>query len=160
MATPREPKPEWVAALRALEGCADADIYFNALLHRWMFRMRGADGIFREQAWGWFRNPATGQEIKPDPVTGLRPFRELDDTAMGEAIRNLESSYLANRYDGAGTTRREVERRMRFNADLQQAKYDQLGGAFADMVYERARRIRGAAQVPVLIDLSPQRGKS
>jgi len=157
MATPREPKPEWVAALKALCG-AESDLRFNETVGRWEFLLPSGDGIPRSQFWGRFYRERHGKRVAllPDPETGLHAFRELDDDAMREALDNLARTFVGNPHDGAGTTRREVERRMRFNADLQQAKYDQAGEAFADMVYERARRIRGAAQVPVLIDLSPK----
>lgn len=142
----REPKAAWLAALRALEGCADAELRWNLSVGRWEFILRGADGIPRSQFYGWFHRPV-------DPVTGMHPFRELDDEGMREVIRNLERSYLANRWDGAGTTGREVRRRVRFNRELLVGKYRAAGEAFADMAAERGHRLRGAAliHVPVYI---------
>lgn len=84
-----------------------------------------------------------------DNVTGMYPFRELDDAAMREAIANLESTFIGNRYDGAGTTRKEVLRRYRFNEQVKQDGYRRAGEAFADMAAERARRIRGAPLIHV-----------
>lgn len=149
----REPKPEWVAALRALDGCAQADIRFNPAVGRWEFLLPGADQVVRSQFWCWFRDPQTNAPIPPDPVTGLGPFRELDDDAMREALHNLEVSFVGNRHDGAGSARKEVLRRVRFNRDLQQAKYRAAGEAFADLAAERARRLRGAPLIHVPVHL-------
>lgn len=147
----RAPKPEWVAALRRLEGCSDATIRFNHAVWRWEFILPGADGIPRSQFWGWFYEIRNGQRVPatPDPETGMYAFRELDDEGMREALANLEKTYIANPWDGAGTTRKEVLRRYRFNEALRQRKFDAAGQAFADMAGERARRIRGAPQVAV-----------
>jgi hypothetical protein len=149
---PREPKPEWVAALKALCG-AESDLRFNETAGRWEFVLPSADGISRSQFWGWFYQPR-GQErlpLEPDPETGLHAFRDLDDATMREALANLERTFIGNRHDGAGTTRREVERRMAFNADLLRGKYRRAGEAFADLVHERARRLRGAPLVQILL---------
>jgi hypothetical protein len=144
----REPKPEWVAALKALCG-AESELRWNDTVGRWEFRLLSADGVIRSQFWAWFFNPRTGERLEPDPVTGLLPFRDLDDDAMGEALRNLERTFIGNRQDGAGTTRREMERRIGFNRELQHGKYREAGEAFADMAAERGRRIRGAAMIHV-----------
>jgi hypothetical protein len=148
----REPRPEWVAALRALCG-AESDLRWNDTVGRWEFRLLSADGVLRSQFWAWFFHPTTGERLEADPVTGLLPFRELDDEAMGEALRNLERTFIGNRQDGAGTTRREMERRIRFNRDHMRRKYQEAGEAFADLAAERGRRIRGAPliHVPVTI---------
>lgn len=147
----REAKPEWIAALRGLEGCGDADIRWNESVGRFEFILPGADGIPRSQFWGQFWTWHHGERINtvPDPVTGLFPFRDLDDAGMREALANLERTYVANRWDGSGTTQREVMKRHRFNMDLRQRKFDAAGAAFADMAAERSRRIRGAPQVAV-----------
>jgi len=148
----RTPKPEWIAQLRHLEGCAEADIRWNVAVARWEIVLPSADGQPRSQFWGWFRD-ANGRRIPPDPTTGLHPFRDLDDAAMRELIANLEASYIGNPYNGAGTTRREVMRRWRFNRDHQAKQYHVAGALFADMAAERGRRLRGAPliQVPVTI---------
>ncbi len=135
-------KDAWVSALRRLEGCSDAEILWNEAAHRWEFRLRGADGVFRSQFWGWF-----SQRI--DPTTGLHPFRELDDQAMEEALRNLERTYIANRFDGAGTTDKAVRRNIRFNTEHQRSFYRDAGTLFADMAADRGKRLRGALQVSV-----------
>lgn len=146
----REPRAAWVAALRRLEGCEDATIEWNAVAHRWAFNIRGADGVMRAQMWGRFDLPV-------DPVTGLHPFRDLDDAAMREAIANLERTFVGNRFDGAGTTRKEVLRRVRFNRDHLQRQYRAAGEAFADMAAERAHRLRGAPIIHVPVTLTGQR---
>lgn len=156
----REPRPEWVAALKATCG-AESELRWNATVGRWEFLLLSADGLLRSQFWGWFFDPQTGVRLEPDPVTGLLPFRDLDDDAMREALRNLERSFIGNRHDGAGTTRREMDNRLRFNRDHLRRKYQLAGEAFADMALERARRIRGGAliHVPVTIGKhTPTRG--
>lgn len=147
----RVPKPEWIAALRRLEGCADATIRFNEQVWRWEFVLPGADGKPRSQFWGKFTEMRHGRRVPatPDPESGMYAFRELDDDGMREALANLERTYVANRWDGAGTVRKEVLRRHRFNEAVRQQKYDAAGQAFADMAGERARRIRGAPQIVV-----------
>lgn len=148
----REPRPHWLAMLRALEGCAEADIRYNEEVGRWEFILPSADGKMRSQFWGVFHD-ARGRWVPPDPVTGLHPFRELDDQGMREAIASLERTYVANRHDGAGSTRREVRRRMAHNAAVQRAQYRAAGELFADMVMDRGRRLRGGALIQVPITL-------
>lgn len=152
---PREPTPEWVAALKALCG-AEADLRFNETAGRWEFILPSADGILRSQFWGRFWRPGKNGEripLKPDPETGLHAFRELDDAGMAEALQNLERTFIGNPFDGAGTTRREIERRIAFNEEHRRRKYRAAGEAFADMVHERQYRLRGVPliHVPVTI---------
>lgn len=158
----REPKPEWVAALKALCG-AESELRWNDAVGRWEFILSSADGVPRSQFWGWFYRPgANGARtpITPDPVTGLFPFRDLSDHAMAEALDNLDRTFIGNPYDGAGTTKREVMRRYRFNRDQKQRHYRTLGEAFADMASERAARLRGAVSEPVLTNLKQRRPKA
>jgi hypothetical protein len=133
----REPKAAWIRALQALPGCADDTIRWNAALGRWEFVMKGADGVPRSQFWGDFRRPV-------DPVTGLHPFRELDDAAMQEAIANLQKTFVANPHDGAGSTQAEVLRRMDANRAEGRKRWKQGGEWFAEMAAERGHRLRGA----------------
>ena len=145
----RVPKPCWVRALRALTGFEQDDIRYNETLGRWEFVLTCGDGVPRSQFWCVYKNPLTGEPIKPDPATGLQPFRELDDEAMRDALKNLESTFVANPFDGAGSTRKEVMKRIKENRDAGQRRYKQGGYAFADMVNDRAKRLRGAIRVPV-----------
>jgi hypothetical protein len=149
----REVRPEWIAALKAVDG--GAELRWNSTVGRWEFILSSADGVPRSQFWGWFYRIERGKRVPttPDPVTGLYPFRDLDDDAMREAIDNLTRSFIGNPFDGAGTTRREVMRRYRYNRELQSQKYREAGEAFADMAAERGRRLRGAPliHVPVTI---------
>lgn len=146
----RTPKPSWVRALRALTGYERDDIRWNEALGRWEFLLTCADGVARSQFWGHFAQPV-------DPVSGLHPFRELDDAGMQEALRNLTRTFVGNPYDGAGTPRKEIERRQRFNETHRRAKYLEAGHLFADMVAERGKRLRGAVQVEVPVTLTPRR---
>src|SRR5690242_15778613 len=122
----REPKDSWVRALRELPGCSDDTIRWNEAVGRWEFVMRGADGIPRSQFWGDFRRPV-------DETTGLYPFRDLDDAAMQEAIANLQKTFVGNPYDGAGTTRKEVKRRMDANRAEGLKRWKKGGEMFAEM---------------------------
>lgn len=143
----REPKSSWVAALRALTGNEKDDIRFNEALSRWEFMLTSADGVMRSQFWCQFQNPMTGDPIPPDPMTGLAPFRELDDVSMVEALANLEKTYVGNTFDGAGTTYKQVEANIESNRERGRQKWKEGGQAFADMTTDvggRGRRLRGA----------------
>lgn len=142
----RTARPEWIIALRRLEGCSAADIRWNDTLGRWEFVLDGADGVPRSQFYGWFNQPV-------DPVSGLHPFRDLDDAGMREVLASLERTYVGNRHDGAGTTRREVARRYRFNREHMRKQYRAAGEAFADMAAERGHRLRGAPIIHVPIHI-------
>ena len=94
-----------------------------------------ADGITRSQFWGHF-----GQAI--DPISGLHPYRELDDVAMLDALDNLERTFVANAFDGAGTTTKEVLQRMEYNAEVDRQRYKQGGENFAYLAAHEGRRPR------------------
>ena len=143
----REPKHSWVRALRALTGNEGDDIRFNEALGRWEFMLTSADGIIRSQFWCQFKNPLTGEQIPPDPFTGLAPFRELTDENMIEVLANLESTFVGNPYDGGGTTRKEVWKRIKENRAEGRKRWEQGGKDFADMTVNvggRGARLRGA----------------
>lgn len=138
----REPKPLWVHALRALTGNELDDIRWNEAVGRWEFMLTSADGIQRSQFWGHF-------DQDPDTFTGLHPFRELDDDGMRQALSNLECTFVGNAFDGAGTTRKEVAKRIEDNRVEGQKRWKQGGIDFGDMVNDRAKRLRGALQLSV-----------
>ncbi len=131
----REPKPSWVRALRTLTGNESDDIRFNEALGRWEFLLMSADGVSRSQFWGRFDQTV-------DPLSGLHPYRELDDVTMIEALANLEKTFVANPHDGAGTPADEVWRRMEHNADVDRYRYKQGGEAFAYLAAHEGRRPR------------------
>ena len=149
----RQPKPSWVRALRALTGFEQDDIRYNETLSRWEFVLTCGDGVPRSQFWGVYKNPLNGMPVTPDPMTGLHPFRELDDDAMRDALKNLESTFVANPFDGAGSTREEVMKRIEENRAEGQRRYKQGGDDFADMVNDRAKRLRGATSMRVLTNI-------
>ncbi len=149
----REPKPSWVRALRALTGFEQDDIRYNETLSRWEFILTSADGVPRSQFWGLYKNPLTGMPVTPDPMTGLHPFRELDDEAMRDALKNLEMTFVANPFDGAGSTKKEVMKRIEENRAEGQRRYRQGGENFADLVNDHAKRLRGATSVGVLTNI-------
>jgi len=155
------PKPEWLAALKALDD--KADLRFNSTVGRWEFLLSSADGVVRSQFWCHFTatrqerytDPYTGRTYEHtvpdrDPVTGLMPFRDLDDDGFTEALRNLERSFVGNPYDGAGTTRREVRRRYEYNERLKQARWKQQGEDYADYIWDHRRQIRDAGAGPLI----------
>ena len=137
-----KPKAAWVRALRALTGNGGDDIRFNEVLGRWEFLLTSADGIVRSQFWCHFDLPV-------DPFTGLAPARELDDHGMVEALANLERTFVANTFDGAGTTRKQVQENIEFNRVEGQKRWKKGGEDFADMVNDRAKSLRGAMQISV-----------
>lgn len=150
-------KPEWLARLHEVD--PQADLRFNALVGRWEFILTSADGKMRSQFWGRFyvqKLDGTRTPLPPDPETGLHEYRDLDDAAIEEVCDNLERTFIGNRHDGAGTTRREVLRRYRYNKELARRHYKQLGEEWADRFVDRLPRMRGTPQVGVLIDLSPK----
>lgn len=138
----RDAKHEWIVALRALTGQEGDTIRWNMEVGRWEFVLTEADGVKRSQFWGWFNRPI-------DRVSGLYPFRDLDDDALLEALGNLERTFVANRHDGAGSNRREVLKRMRYNRELKRRQFKTAGEAFADMAAERGHRLRGAPLIHV-----------
>jgi len=146
----REPKTAWTKALRLLTGCETDTVRYNEEVNRWEFVLMSGDGISRSQFWGWFRNPFTGQPLEPDDLTGMYPFRELDDDGMIEALANLEKTFVGNPHDGHTTTGRstathkEVRKRMAFNRDEGVRRWKQGGEDFAAMAAERGHRLRGA----------------
>lgn len=145
----REPKPEWITALRQLTGQEADTIRYNPTAHRWEFVLAGADGKPQSQFWGVFNDPVTGAKLEPDEVTGLYAFRELDDAGMREALHNLTVTFVANPFDGAGTVRRQALQRMRRNRAERKRQLAEAGAAWADMFVDRHRRIRGAVQLAV-----------
>jgi len=135
------PKPEWVAALRALDD--KADLRWNEVAGRWEFILTSADGVPRSQFWEWFDQPR-------DPATGRHPYRPLDDTQMRVALANLERTFVGNPYDGAGTTAREVRRRWQFNQTLLAQRYRAAGEHFADFLWDHRRQLRDAGAGPLV----------
>ena len=136
----RQPKKKWVEALRALTGQESDDIRYNEDVSRWEFVLMSGDGIPRSQFWGRFDLPV-------DPVSGLHPYRSLDDASMLEALHNLQKTFVGNPYDGAGSTFKEVSKRLKWNKDESRKRYLQSGMDFADMAAERGHRLRGATMV-------------
>ncbi len=136
----RKPKTKWVVALRALTGNERDDIRFNEALGRWEFLLTSADGVVRSQFWGAFDQPI-------DPFSGLHPYLELNDDGMRVALKNMESTFVGNPFDGSGTTKKEVAKRIKLNHEEGNRRYRQAGEDFADMTINvggRGARIRGA----------------
>lgn len=129
------PVPEdFVAQLRATFG-AGHDVRWNEAVSRWEIISPSADGKPCSQFWGWFYDPVTRQRLEPDPVTGLLPFRDLDATAQGEILRNMEASFIGHPEEG-GSWHQRYRTRTRFNQALHRAKVRQRAVNFADMIHE------------------------
>jgi hypothetical protein len=141
-------KPEWLAALRALDD--KADLKFNYVVNRWQFDLSHADGVLRSQFWGDFSKPR-------DPVTGLHPYRELTDDTMREAITNLERTFVGNPYDGHGTVQRQAGRAYFANKRLQEARWQKRGEDFANYLWDHRRQIRDAGTGPLVTVLEEVR---
>jgi len=156
-----EPKAEWLQRLRQLDD--KADLRFNYEANRWEFILTCADGKPRSQFWcqfdakRWERytDPITGVTVEQqvpdrDPVTGMMPYRELNDREFAVAIANLEKSFVANPFDGAGTTRKEMLRRYHWNKAHTAKLFREAGEQFADFVWDHRRQIRDAGAGPLV----------
>jgi hypothetical protein len=134
-------KPEWLAALRAVDD--KADLRFNTAVNRWEFILTGADMQPRSQFWCDFDGDR-------DPVTGMKPYRELNDAQMRIALENLQRTFVGNPYDGEGTVQRDVGRRYFFNKYLQEQRWQQRGAEYADYIWDHRRQIRDAGAGPLI----------
>jgi hypothetical protein len=110
----REPPAGFVAQLKALCG-SDWDVRYNEEVCRWEFLSTSAGGMRVSQFWGWFYNPLTKVKLEPDGITGLLPYRDLTPDAQAEILKNLETSYIGNRVDGARNWEELSRQRMQFN---------------------------------------------
>jgi hypothetical protein len=80
---------------------------FNESLGRWELIFLSAAGYPVSQFWGLEKNPLTGERIKPDPATGLLPFRDLDIAAQDEIVANCRATFIGVE---AGTTSGDAHR--------------------------------------------------
>ncbi|HKR56930.1 MAG TPA: hypothetical protein VJS20_11575 [Gemmatimonadales bacterium] len=154
-----EPKPEWLAALKAVDD--KADLRFNYAVNRWEFILTCADGTPRSQFWCQYgatrresyvdtRGVKHWQTVPDrDPVTGMLPYRELTDLSFREAMKNLERSFVGNPFDGAGTVRRQVMQAHRFNQQHKQAIFRKGGELLSDFIWEHRRQLRDGGAGPV-----------
>jgi hypothetical protein len=104
-ATTRQPPREFEAELRR-RWPDFRRIEWDELFGRWRFFFTSAAG--RESSWlyMWDRDPRTGAPAEVDPLSGLRPFRELDAQAQSEIIFHGERTALTNLHDGEGDWKR------------------------------------------------------
>jgi hypothetical protein len=110
----RQPPADFVVRLKALCG-ADWEVRYNEEVCRWEFQSTSAGGMRVSQFWGWFYNPLTKEKLEPDGITGLLPYRDLTPDAQEEILRNLETSYIGNREDGARDWAQLSRQRIEFN---------------------------------------------
>lgn len=128
--------PEGFVRQLKMQCGSDWDVRFNTHVNRWEFLSLSAGGIQVSQFLGWTRNPLTGAKIEPDPVTGLTPFRELDATAQAEILRNLERSYIGNRFDGSSGWKDHSRKVTEYNKALDANRNRKRGETFADLIKE------------------------
>jgi hypothetical protein len=107
---------------------------FNEAVNRWEFVFLSVAGVETSQFLGWYKNPLTGQAIEPDPVTGLLPFRDLDDTAQAEILENCKRTFLGNRADGAGTWQRQFDQARAHNTHMRKESARKRGEDFAYLI--------------------------
>lgn len=122
----------WLTQLRAVS--PDADLRWNEQVGRYEFLIRGATGAHQSQFYGRFHDATTGQKLKPDPRTGMFPFRELDDQGMNEVCRNLQQTAIWNPHDGAGTTQKQVVKNLQFNRTIEDARKANMQAVIRDML--------------------------
>lgn len=108
----REPPREFEAKLRAMWPDFRR-IEWDHTYSRWRFFFTSAAGRECSTIYCWDRNPITGGPASVDPMTGLRPFRDLDADAQREIIYHGERTSLTNPYNGPGTWENHTIRHMR-----------------------------------------------
>jgi hypothetical protein len=127
--------PEWfVARMRQFPDFLGVE--YNEVVGRWAFSFMSAANIPVVQFFGLEKNPLTGAPIEPDGASGLLPFRDLDDTACHEIIRNCERSFIGNRADGAGTWQKQIAERSEYNRGLRQESARKRGEDFAYLIQQ------------------------
>ena len=72
---------------------------------------------------------------------------------MGQAAAGFERTLVGKGFDGEGTTKKEVLKRIEVNRTAGQKLYKSHGEDFADMVNDRAKRLRGALQLSVPVTI-------
>jgi hypothetical protein len=107
------------------------DVRFNEALRRWEFIFTSAAGRPVSQFLGWSFNPVTGKPIEPDPVTGLLPYRELDDAAQRYVIESCEKTYLGNRHDGSASWKQHTRKTIAHNDNLHRSRRRQQAEDYA-----------------------------
>lgn len=91
------------------------DVRWNDAINRWEFIFVSAAMKEVSQFLGWTKNPLTGETIEPDPITGLRPFRDLDAEAQAFVIKSCEETFIGRRGDGSSSWREHIVKGMRHN---------------------------------------------
>ena len=122
----------WLIQLRAVS--PEADLRFNEQVGRWEFLIKNAEGKHQSQFYGRFHDATSGQKMKPDPRTGMFPFRELDDEGMREVCRNLQLTAIWNPHDGAGTTQKQVVQNLIHNRTIEDTRKVNVQSLLRDML--------------------------
>lgn len=127
--------PDWFVA-RMKQFPDFLDVRYNDVVGRWEFRFTSAANLPVSQFFGWEKNPLTGAALEPDPVSGLLPFRDLDETACHEILANCDRTYLGNRADGAGTWQKQIAERSKFNRQVRTDSARKRGEEFAYLIQQ------------------------
>lgn len=109
--------PEFVAELR--RRFPDfVDVRYNTLFCRWEFIFLSAMNRPSSLFLGWTHNPLTGQQLEPDPISGLLPFRDLDYDAQRSVIENCEATFIGNRVDGHASWKEKLRDNVEYNKNV------------------------------------------
>ncbi len=109
---------------------------YNDVIGRYEIVTRSTVGREVSQFLGWWTNPLTGARIEPDPVTGLVPFRELDEDAQEEVFRSMQVTGIDNRHDGPGSHAKKMAQARAYNAALEKTRRRARAETIADLFKE------------------------
>lgn len=110
--------------------------YWNAAVGRYAVDTPTADGKTVVQFWCQFYDPTTLEPLEADPVTSLHPYRDLDEVAQEEVIRNLHRSYIGKTGHGLRDWDLNAQVSRKHNADLKKAKLRARADTYADLIAE------------------------
>lgn len=116
-------------------------VRWNEHVSRWEFQFLSQFNTVTSQFLGWSHNPLTGEAIAPDPVTGLAPFRDLDEQAQAFVIKSCEKTFIGNRHDGASswaeTIKKGAEHNKKVHRDRRVAQAEDWGYALQQVDLRR-----------------------
>lgn len=113
---------------------ADWCAYYDETAGRYAVKSLSVSGREVTQFWCRFHDATTGAPLAPDPITGLHPYRDLDEQAQEEMIRNLDRSYIGSTGYGEVDWMRTLQARRVHNASVFRQKVKQRAQQFADLL--------------------------
>lgn len=126
--------PEWFRSELVRRFGTGHDCVWDDQIQRWVILSPSASGRPTRQAWVWYKDPRTGQPLKPDK-SGILPARELDQASCYEILDNMEKSALTAR-DGPGSWARKVDEGQRFNDAVTDTAKKEAVNAYVDALTE------------------------